>query len=397
MGLLDFFKSEKRHSNFLASANIFGNTTSGVNVSEKSSIGLTAVWAAVRLLSETIASLPKNVYKIDKNNSKFIDYPNPLNTLISRTPSPQYTIYNFIETMMTNLLLWGNAYAHIIRNGGARAVELRIIPPEIVEPFKSEDDGLIYYKIKDSNILASKEILHIVGLSFDGVKGQSPIQACQQALGIGMASQQFGANFFGRGANLSGVLEHPARLSDDAANRLRDSWNSRFSGIQNSHQTAILEEGVKFKPIGMPLADAQFIETRRFSVEEIARIYRVPNHLINDLSKSSFNNIEQQSLEFSKFSLSPYLVSWEEELNRKLLPERELKTHFFKFSTRELLRSDATSRADYYTKLFNIGVLSINDIRDQEDLNKIENGDKHFIPLNLGDINNNNNNDNNGE
>ncbi len=397
MGLLDFFKSEKRHSNFLASANIFGNTTSGVNVSEKSSIGLTAVWAAVRLLSETIASLPINVYKIDKNNSKFIDYPNPLNTLISRTPSPQYTRYNFIETMMTNLLLWGNAYAHIIRNGGARAVELRIIPPEIVEPFKSEDDGLIYYKIKDSNILASKEILHIVGLSFDGVKGQSPIQACQQALGIGMASQQFGANFFGRGANLSGVLEHPARLSDDAANRLRDSWNSRFSGIQNSHQTAILEEGVKFKPIGMPLADAQFIETRRFSVEEIARIYRVPNHLINDLSKSSFNNIEQQSLEFSKFSLSPYLVSWEEELNRKLLPERELKTHFFKFSTRELLRSDATSRADYYTKLFNIGVLSINDIRDQEDLNKIENGDKHFIPLNLGDINNNNNNDNNGE
>ena len=397
MGLLDFFKSEKRHSNFLASANIFGNTTSGVNVSEKSSIGLTAVWAAVRLLSETIASLPINVYKIDKNNSKFIDYPNPLNTLISRSPSPQYTRYNFIETMMTNLLLWGNAYAHIIRNGGARAVELRIIPPEIVEPFKSEDDGLIYYKIKDSNILASKEILHIVGLSFDGVKGQSPIQACQQALGIGMASQQFGANFFGRGANLSGVLEHPARLSDDAANRLRDSWNSRFSGIQNSHQTAILEEGVKFKPIGMPLADAQFIETRRFSVEEIARIYRVPNHLINDLSKSSFNNIEQQSLEFSKFSLSPYLVSWEEELNRKLLPERELKTHFFKFSTRELLRSDATSRADYYTKLFNIGVLSINDIRDQEDLNKIENGDKHFIPLNLGDINSNNNNDNNGE
>ena len=397
MGLLDFFKSEKRHSNFLASANIFGNTTSGVNVSEKSSIGLTAVWAAVRLLSETIASLPINVYKIDKNNSKFIDYPNPLNTLISRTPSPQYTRYNFIETMMTNLLLWGNAYAHIVRNGGARAVELRIIPPEIVEPFKSEDDGLIYYKIKDSNILASKEILHIVGLSFDGVKGQSPIQACQQALGIGMASQQFGANFFGRGANLSGVLEHPARLSDDAANRLRDSWNSRFSGIQNSHQTAILEEGVKFKPIGMPLADAQFIETRRFSVEEIARIYRVPNHLINDLSKSSFNNIEQQSLEFSKFSLSPYLVSWEEELNRKLLPERELKTHFFKFSTRELLRSDATSRADYYTKLFNIGVLSINDIRDQEDLNKIENGDKHFIPLNLGDINSNNNNDNNGE
>tara|TARA_R100000664_G_scaffold24116_1_gene33792 strand:- start:2288 stop:3475 length:1188 start_codon:yes stop_codon:yes gene_type:complete len=393
LGLLDFFKKEKRGSNFLSSANLYGNN-SGVGVSEKSSIGLTAVWASVRLLSETIASLPLNLYRMDNKGSKFIDFKSPLNTLMSTSPSPNYTTYNFIETMMSNLLLWGNAYAFIKRNGGARPVELQILSPEYVEPFKSEEDGLVYYKIKDSNILSDREVIHIVGFSYDGVLGKSPIKACQEALGIGMASQEFGANFFGRGANLSGVLEHPSRLSDDAANRLRQSFSNRFAGIKNSHQTAVLEEGVKFKAIGMPLSDAQFIETRRFSVEEVARIFRVPNHLINDLTRSTYSNIEQQSLEFAKYSLTPYLVNWEQELNRKLLASREISTHFFKFQTKELLRSDANSRADYYRKLFEVGALSPNEIRNMEDMNTLgAEGDEHYVPLNLGQVGDNNTDD----
>ena len=389
MGLLDYFKFNKRGSNFLASANLYGSN-SGVGVSEKTAITLTAVWSAIRLLSESIASLPLNVYKIDKDGSKFIDYANPLNKLISIAPSPNYTSYNFIETMMTHLLLYGNAYAVIIRNGGARPIELKICHPDSVEPISSSDDGLVYYKTKNG-MYSSQEMLHIVGFSFDGIKGKSPIQACQQALSIGMASQQFGANFFGRGANLAGVLEHPARLSDDAANRLRESFAQRFAGVNNSHKTAVLEEGVKFKPIGLPLADLQYIETRRFSTEEVARVYRCPLHLLQDLSKSSFNNIEQQSLEFAKYTLMPYLRNWESELYRKLLSDREQSTHFFKFNTNELLRSDANSRADYYRKMFEIGALSPNEIRDQEDLNKIDNGDDHYVPLNLSDIDNINN------
>jgi len=331
---------------------------------------------------------------MDNKGSKFIDFKSPLNTLMSTSPSPNYTTYNFIETMMSNLLLWGNAYAFIKRNGGARPVELQILSPEYVEPFKSEEDGLVYYKIKDSNILSDREVIHIVGFSYDGVLGKSPIKACQEALGIGMASQEFGANFFGRGANLSGVLEHPSRLSDDAANRLRQSFSNRFAGIKNSHQTAVLEEGVKFKAIGMPLSDAQFIETRRFSVEEVARIFRVPNHLINDLTRSTYSNIEQQSLEFAKYSLTPYLVNWEQELNRKLLASREISTHFFKFQTKELLRSDANSRADYYRKLFEVGALSPNEIRNMEDMNTLGvEGDEHYVPLNLGQVGDNNTDD----
>ena len=396
MGLFDFFKSEKRSSNFLSSATLYG-TNSGIRVSEKSSLGLTAVWAAVRLLSETIASLPLNVYKIDKDGSKDIDYNNPLNMLISISPNPNYTTYNFLETMMNHLLLWGNAYAKITRNGGARPIKIDIINPENVEPFKSDDDGLIYYNVKDQGILSDREILHIVGFSFDGIIGKSPIRVASEALGIAQASQQFGANIYGKGANLSGVLENPSRLSDEAANRLRESFSTRFSGINYSHQTAVLEEGVKFKPIGMPLADAQFIETRRFSTEEIARLFKVPNHLINDLTKSSFNNIEQQSLEFVKYSLLPYIRNWEGELNRKLLANRELSTHYFKFQTKELLRGDADSRAEYYSKLQSLGALSANDIRSMENMNKIEGGDKYYVPLNLGEvgkINNDNENQN---
>jgi HK97 family phage portal protein len=284
---------------------------------------------------------------------------------------------------MNHLLLWGNAYCLIHRNGGARVQALELLDPNDVKVVVNDQDGLTYYECKTGTYNAA-EILHIVGFSFDGIIGKSPIKACREALGLGLAAQKFGENFFGRGANLSGVLTHPGRLTEDAANRLRGSWSDRFGGIHNSHQTAILEEGVEFKPIGMPLDDAQFIETRRFSVEEVARIFRVPPHLIGDLTRSTYSNIEQQSLEFTKYSLQPYLVNIEQELNKKLLPEKDQSKYYLKFRTAELLRADANSRSDYYRKMFEVGALSPNEIRNMEDMNKIENGDEHFVPLNLG-------------
>jgi len=388
MGLFDFLtgRKEKRSFDFgPGSGMLFNNSRSGVKVDEKTSVGLTAVWASVRLLSETIASLPLNVYKKEANGSKHVDDSNPINDLISIAPSPNYTSYTWRETMMNSLLLFGNAYACIHRNGGAKPVGLEFLNPKEVEPFISDQDNLIYYNYK-GEIKAAAEMLHIVGFSFDGVLGKSPIQACKDAVGIGLASQEFGSNFFGQGANLSGVLEHPGRLSDEAADRLRVSWNERFAGIHNSHQTAILEEGVKFSAIGMPLADAQFIETRRFSVEEVARIFRVPPHMIGDLSRSTYSNIEQQSMDYARYSLQPYLVNWEQELNRKLLSDNERKNLYFKFKTTELLRADANSRADYYRKLFEVGALSPNEIRSMEDMNAIQDGDEHFVPLNLGQV-----------
>ena len=393
MGLLDFiFKSaEKRSANNFTLGSV-GTASSGVRVSEDNSIGLPAVWAAVRLLSETISSLPLNVYRREADGSKSIDEKNPLNKLLSIAPNSKYTSFTWRNTLMNSLLLWGNAYCLITRNGGGRPIGLEILDPEKITPVLGDDNEL-YYKTKDKETYNSMEILHIVGLSFNGLVGKSPIQCNKEAVGFGLATQQFGSNFF-KGANLSGVLEHPGILTDDAANRLRQSWANRYSGLNNSHSTAVLENGTKFKPIAMPLADAAFVESRNFSVAEIARIFRVPPHLIGDLSRSTYSNIEQQSLEFAKYSLTPYLINWEQELNRKLLSSKEQSTHFCKFRTTELLRGDVNSRADYYTKLFNIGALSPNDIRKMEDMNKIEDAgaDNYFVPLNLGEVSSSNNN-----
>ncbi len=394
MGLLDFLykSSEKRSANNFTLGSV-GTSNSGVRVSEINSIGLPAVWAAVRLLSETISSLPLNVYRNDKDGSKYVDEKNNINLLLSTSPNSKYTSFTWRNALMNSLLLWGNGYSLIKRNGGGRPIELELLDPAKVDPLLGDDNEL-YYKVKDRGNFNSMEILHIVGLSFNGLIGKSPIQACKEAVGFGLATQKYGSNFF-QGANLSGVLEVSGVLTDDAANRLRQSWNSRYSGLSNSHSTAVLENGTTFKPISMPLADAEFVNASNFSVAQVARIFRVPPHMIGDLSKATYSNIEQQSLEFAKYSLTPYLINIEQELNRKLLSTKEQNTHFCKFRTTELLRSDANSRADYYRKLFEVGALSPNDIRSAENMNKIPNGDDYFVPLNLGELGKTNNENNN--
>ena len=385
MGLLDFiFKgSDKRSANNFTLGSV-GTSNSGVRVSEDNSIGLPAVWAAVRLLSETISSLPLNVYRKEKDGSKYVDNKNNLNLLLSTSPNSKYTSFTWRNALMNSLLLWGNGYSLINRNGGGRPISLELLQPDKVQVLSGED-GETYYKVKGRGTFSSMEILHLVGLSFDGIVGKSPIQACKEAVGFGLATQKYGSNYY-QGANLSGVLEVNGVLTDDAANRLRQSWNNRYSGLSNSHATAVLENGTTFKPISMPLADAEFVNASNFSVAQVARIFRVPPHMIGDLSKATYSNIEQQSLEFAKYSLTPYLINIEQELNKKLLSTKEQSTSFCKFRTTELLRSDANSRADYYRKLFEVGALSPNDIRKGEDMNSIPNGDDYFVPLNLGEL-----------
>lgn len=240
--------------------------------------------------------------------------------------------------------------------------------------------GRLYYKYTKSNddaptmengsvYLDPSDVLHVPGLGFDGLVGYSPIAMAKNAIGLAIAAEEYGSKFYANGAAPSGVLEHPGTLKDPA--RVRDSWNSTFGGSSNSHKVAVLEEGMKYTPISISPNEAQFLETRKFQINEIARIFRVPPHMVGDLEKSSFSNIEQQSLEFVKYTLDPWVVRWEQALYRSLLSEEEKKTLFFKFNVEGLLRGDYASRMSGYATARQNGWMSANDIRELEDLDRI--------------------------
>lgn len=373
---------------------LFGRTTSGKNVNEMTALQTTAVYACVRILAEAIASLPIHVYKYT-DEGKEQDVNHQLYYLLHDEPNPDMTSFVFRETLMTHLLIWGNAYAQIIRDGRGQVLALYPLLPDRVS-VKRDDKGELYYvyqrseednpnfKDKGNIILKKSEVLHVPGLGFDGLIGYSPIAMAKNAVGMTLATEEYGASFFANGANPGGVLEHPGILKDPS--KVRDSWNQVYQGTNNSHKVAVLEEGMSYKTIGIPPNEAQFLETRKFQINEIARLYRIPPHMVGDLEKSSFSNIEQQSLEFVKYTLDPWVVRFEQAFQIALLLPDEKKNYFIKFNVDGLLRGDYQSRMNGYAIGRQNGWLSTNDIRRLEDMNplsKEEGGDLYLVNGNM--------------
>ncbi len=363
----------------------FGSTTSGKTVNERTAMQTTAVYACVRILAETIASLPLHTYRYTINGKeKATDH--QIYHLLADEPNPEMTSFVFRETLMGHLLLWGNAYAQIIRDGRGRVLALYPLLPNKMTVDRTEKGELyyIYNKEGQSYPLRSDEVLHIPGLGFDGLIGYSPIAMAKNAIGMAIATEEYGAKFFANGANPGGVLEHPGVVKDPA--RVRESWNSVYQGSSNAHRVAVLEEGMKFQSIGIPPEQAQFLETRKFQINEIARIFRIPPHMIGDLEKSSFSNIEQQSLEFVMYTLDPWVVRWEQSIKRVLFSDVEKKDYFVKFNVDGLLRGDYQSRMNGYAVGRQNGWLSANDIRELENMNRISEelgGDLYLINGNM--------------
>lgn len=375
-----------------------GGSSAGKNVNERSAMQMTAVYSCVRILAEAVAGLPLHLcrYKEDGGKERAID--NNLYHLLHDEPNKEMSSFIFRETLMTHLLLWGNAYAQIIRNGKGEVVALYPLMPNKMQVDRDENGELYYIYTRSSDeaktmegvtvYLTPRDVLHIPGLGFDGLVGYSPIAMAKNAIGLAIATEEYGAKFFANGAAPSGVLEHPGTIKDPS--RLRENWNSTFGGSANSGKVAVLEEGMKYTPISISPEQAQFLETRKFQIDEIARIFRVPPHMVGDLEKSSFSNIEQQSLEFVKYTLDPWVIRWEQSLSKALLNEDEKRKYFFKFNLEGLLRGDYESRMSGYAVARQNGWMSANDIRELENMDKIpaeDGGDLYLINGNMLPLN----------
>ena len=365
-------------------------SSAGMVVNEETAIRASAVYACVHVISETIATVPLNLYRLhDEKRTVATDH--PLHQLLHFAPNEESSSVIWREYMEACLLLWGNCYAEKQYNAAGRLVGLWPLHPSMVRPERRKRKRIYFVRENVSGPeleMRPEEIFHIPGMGFDGVKGYSVIRLiAKQAIGLALATEEFGARLFSNGAMPGGVLEHPKQLSPQAHIRLREEWQKYHSGTANAHRMAILEEGMKWNPVGIPPEDAQFLETRKFQVEEIARIYRVPMHMIGALDRATFSNIEHQSIEFVRNTIEPICVRWEQELHRQIVPEAERRAgYFFGFKTDRLLQGDLKSRYEAYAIGRQWGWLSTDDVMEKEGDNHIgkENGGHLYLaPMNM--------------
>lgn len=395
----NIFRSRDKPTNATSGSayNFFlGYSSSGKRVDERTSMQMTAVYACVRILSEAIACLPLHLYKYNESGGKEKAIKHPLYFLVHDEPNPEMTSFIFRETIMSHLLLWGNAYAQVIRNGKGEVIGLYPLMPDRMKVDRDEK-GKLYYEYtvisadpkigrgNESTVkLKPEDVLHIPGLGFDGLVGYSPVAMCKNSIGLAIAAEEYGSKFYANGANPSGVLEHPGTLKDPS--KVRESWTQTFGGSHNAGKVAVLEEGMKYQPISIAPNEAQFLETRKFQIEEIARLYRIPPHMIGDLDRATFSNIENQSIEFVKYTLDPWVSRIESSMNRRLLSDTEKGVYFFKFNLDGLLRGDYQSRMQGYAIGRQNGWMSANDIRELENLSPVpdeEGGNLYLVNGNM--------------
>lgn len=355
-------------------------------VTEEKALGIDAVYACVNLYARTLASMPLILYRKGQNGKeRAVDH--PLYNLLHSEPNPNMSSHTFRKIIEASLKLWGNGYAWIEFDKYYQIKALWPLAPGSVFPQRSRRTGELFYDAVLFDGTARRfrayEMVHIPGLGFDGICGRSPIRQFAETMGLNLDVKKYGCNFFKNGARPSGVLEHPGRLSEEAQARLRKQFDRRYAGAANSGKTMLLEEGMKYAQISVPPEEAQFLESRKYGVNEIARIYGIPPHMIADLEHATFSNIESQDINFAKHSIVPECVNWEQELMRKLLNPEERETYEIEFNMEGLVRGDMQSRYQAYAIGRQWGFLTADDIRAKENMGNVDGGKTTYTPLNM--------------
>jgi HK97 family phage portal protein len=364
-------------------------TDSGVDIDERLALNISAVWQAVNIISGPLASLPLYVYEQTGPDTRKVAHDHPAHQLLHEQPNDEMTPIVFHETLQAHALTWGNGYARIEWAGD---VPTKIYPlmPDQVEADRDDAGNLFYrfvarYEDEKDEDLYPEEVIHIPGLGFTGRSGYSVVQMARESLGLTAASEKYGASLFGRGSVPGGSLDSPVALDPEARKNLRESWERLHRGPMNTHRVAILEEGVKYNPIGLPPEDAQFLQTRTFQVVEIARWFNVPPHMLRDLSQATFSNIEHQGLDYLIYTLRPWLIRWQQEYKRKLFRGPSARRYGVAHDVKALLQTDTAGRFAAYALGRNNGFLTLNDILRAENMNTIDGeiGEQRIMPANM--------------
>ena len=362
-----------------------GPSVAGVNVTNESANRVTAVYACIRILAESVASLPLHVYERMEDGGRRKAPEHPLHRVLHDEPNSIMSSFTFFETATAHAVGHGNGYAQIRRDGAGRVRALWPIKPSIVTP-KLKDNTLVYEVDGRGNAIRHDSIVHVQGMGSDGVQGYNPIALAREAVGLAFAAERTGAALFGNGSRPSGILSTEQELDPEQREALRVEWERLHGGSTNANRTAIVDGGLTWQQTSMSNEDSQFLETRKFQVTEIARLFRIPPHMLADLDRATFSNIEHQDLAFIKHTLRPWLVRWEKELNRKLLLPSERVKYFIEFNVDGFERGDLASRAAALTTMTGGPIMATNEARALMNLPKKDGGDTIRTPLNMTEL-----------
>lgn len=357
----------------------------GVTVTEDTALTLAEWWACVNVIARTVAALPWHVYERSTAGREPVN--GMVAWLLNSQPNPEMTAFSFREALMAHVLNWGNGYAEIQRDGAGRPVALWLLTPDRVCVERDPSSGAIVYEVRGDDgvqtVLAQSDVLHLHGLGFDGLVGYSPVRMAARSIGIGMAQDTFAQSFYANGTQLGTLVEMSATMRKDQIDDAERYYNDKHGGPDKAFKVKVAPAGTKVHPMGMPMTDAQFIESRGFSVTAAARWLGVPPHKIADLTRSTNNNIEHQGIEFVTDAIVPWAVRLEQEANVKLFGARAQGRVYTKLAVSALMRGDSKARAEFYRVLVQIGAMSINEVRELEELNGIgQAGDAHLVQIN---------------